>query len=311
MKSIRIHITPRQVELAESVARDLQRGVGLAEHWTSARAYLDARSRLGQLKLAESHLGIDLRQCRVLEIGSGMGLLVTVARALGIDCVGCEPAANSYMNLRQGIDEMLGANDLAPDVIRTAAGEALPFDDGQFDVVLAFQVLEHVADPKRTLAEVARVLRPGGMAFMDMPNHFSYTEGHFGLPWAPPLAWSRWISRAYVSCCGRNPAFLDELNLVTPWRLRRWAKMPAWQVEVRPPGPGPSRSPSTENVTVDAPLPDQPALKAGCRFGPFASMIRQIISSRRGRAVLARLGMTDHLILVTQVAEQHLGGKAA
>jgi len=44
---------------------------------------------------------------------------------------------------------------------------ALPFEDGQFDAVVADQVLEHVAgDPGRAMAETFRVLRPGGLAVL-------------------------------------------------------------------------------------------------------------------------------------------------
>jgi SAM-dependent methyltransferase len=43
-----------------------------------------------------------------------------------------------------------------------APAETLPFADGSFDLVSANMVVEHVADPRRMLAEIHRVLRPGG-----------------------------------------------------------------------------------------------------------------------------------------------------
>jgi SAM-dependent methyltransferase len=46
--------------------------------------------------------------------------------------------------------------------VRTYDGGAMPFEDSSFDVVFSKQVLEHVHDPRRVLAEVRRVLRPGG-----------------------------------------------------------------------------------------------------------------------------------------------------
>jgi SAM-dependent methyltransferase len=48
--------------------------------------------------------------------------------------------------------------------LRQADVEALPFADGSFDVALCVEVLRYLPDPGRCLAELARVLRPGGLA---------------------------------------------------------------------------------------------------------------------------------------------------
>lgn len=46
---------------------------------------------------------------------------------------------------------------------------ALAFGDASFDLVIAFHVLEHVPDDARALAEIRRVLRPGGSALLQVP----------------------------------------------------------------------------------------------------------------------------------------------
>lgn len=51
-----------------------------------------------------------------------------------------------------------------------AVGERLPFRDGQFDGVFSINVLEHVVDPERVLAETERVLAPGGVMLAVTPN---------------------------------------------------------------------------------------------------------------------------------------------
>ncbi|NOX62084.1 MAG: class I SAM-dependent methyltransferase [Chloroflexi bacterium] len=70
-----------------------------------------------------------------------------------------------------------------------AACEALPFASESFDTVLSHEVLEHVADDAQTLAEIARVLRPGGRLVLFTPNrlypfethgHYWRGEYHFG-----------------------------------------------------------------------------------------------------------------------------------
>jgi SAM-dependent methyltransferase len=47
---------------------------------------------------------------------------------------------------------------------------ALPFPDGHFDEVVAAEILEHVPDDKRAMAEIERVLRPGGRAAVTVPR---------------------------------------------------------------------------------------------------------------------------------------------
>jgi SAM-dependent methyltransferase len=52
-------------------------------------------------------------------------------------------------------------------------GEQIPFDDGTFDVVGSFTVLEHVEEPERFLSEEIRVLKPGGYLITSCPNFLS------------------------------------------------------------------------------------------------------------------------------------------
>ena len=52
----------------------------------------------------------------------------------------------------------------------TAPAEQLPFDDNFFDICIALNVLEHVADWKKTVNEVARILKPGGIAYFQTTN---------------------------------------------------------------------------------------------------------------------------------------------
>ena len=56
------------------------------------------------------------------------------------------------------------------DLALARVGTALPFATGRFDSVSALDVLEHVADEAGTLAELHRVLRPGGLLVLTVPG---------------------------------------------------------------------------------------------------------------------------------------------
>jgi SAM-dependent methyltransferase len=98
---------------------------------------------------------------RILDVGTGEGQLARLARRLGAEVIGIDPTWAQVVVAR----EKGGGVDYA----RTEAA-ALPFADGSFDVVLACLVFEHIADVDAAIAEVARVLEPGGR-FVFFLNH--------------------------------------------------------------------------------------------------------------------------------------------
>jgi SAM-dependent methyltransferase len=74
-----------------------------------------------------------------------------------------------------GVDHDFGSlkqHVLLKDRVRSDVG-SLPFRSGSFDLVTANMVMEHVADPKGVLAEVRRVLAPGGAFLIHTPNRSS------------------------------------------------------------------------------------------------------------------------------------------
>jgi phosphatidylethanolamine/phosphatidyl-N-methylethanolamine N-methyltransferase len=79
----------------------------------------------------------------------------------------------------------------------------LTFADGSFDVAVAMFVMTVVPDPHRVLAEMARVVRPGGRVVV--VNHFSAEAG-------ARAAIEKWLSR-YSSSLGWNPEFAKETLL--------------------------------------------------------------------------------------------------
>lgn len=71
-------------------------------------------------------------------------------------------------------------------------GESIPYPDARFDLVFADNVLEHLPTPDQVFAEVARVLRPGGVFLAKTPNKWHYVPLIARLT---PQAFHRWVVR--------------------------------------------------------------------------------------------------------------------
>jgi ubiquinone/menaquinone biosynthesis C-methylase UbiE len=72
--------------------------------------------------------------------------------------------------------------------LRQANLEALPFDDGEFDLVLCTQVIEHVLDADLAVAELARVLRPDGALVISTDNARNYVTRTINAPRSAAVA---------------------------------------------------------------------------------------------------------------------------
>jgi ubiquinone/menaquinone biosynthesis C-methylase UbiE len=104
---------------------------------------------------------------RVLEIGSGTGVdLAALADQAG-HAVGVDRSLNMAETGKARI-EGRGAS------VAVADGHDLPFAAGTFDACWARAVLVHTEDPQQVVAELARVLRPGGRVVLSEPDHGSH-----------------------------------------------------------------------------------------------------------------------------------------
>jgi SAM-dependent methyltransferase len=90
---------------------------------------------------------------RLLDAGCGAGLFLSLVAARGAIPSGLD-ASEALLSV---------ARSRLPSVdLRVAGIEALPYDDGAFDIVTAFNAIQYTVDPGATLKELARVARPGG-----------------------------------------------------------------------------------------------------------------------------------------------------
>jgi SAM-dependent methyltransferase len=108
----------------------------------------------------------SLAGCRLLDVGCGTGWFSRLAKDRGAEVVSLDIG----VQLLKKVGEKCDTRRVAADAC------SLCFPDAVFDVVLATESIEHTLDPKLALAELLRVLRPGGSLVVTVPNrvwHFS------------------------------------------------------------------------------------------------------------------------------------------
>ena len=112
-----------------------------------------------------------LPDAHVLIAGCGVGMYARRIRERFTDSVQAFDIESSRVRqAREGIPEAL-----------VSAGEDIPFADDIFDAVLSHEVIEHVADDRRSFLEMLRVTRPGGRILLFCPNRWYpfETHGHY------------------------------------------------------------------------------------------------------------------------------------
>ena len=168
--------------------------------------------------------GRRLRARRIVAVLTDFGNLdVTKARMLDVGCsaglVASELARHAAFVAGVDVDAealRLAAEEAGSAKFARASGERLPFADAAFDAVVCNHVYEHVADPHALLAEIRRVLRPGGLCYFAAGHTLQLIEPHHRLPLLSLLP--RGMAGAWLRAAGRGDRY--EERFLPPWKLR-------------------------------------------------------------------------------------------
>ena len=162
------------------VPGEVERFAALAGDWWDPAGASAMLHKLNPVRLAyirdqvDQHWSLDetgfkpLAGKSALDVGCGAGLLAEPLARLGAAVT----AVDAAPELIEAAREHAAGQGLTIDYRATAVEQV----EGQFDLVTAMEVIEHVADPKAFVGSIARRLAPGGLAILSTPNRTAWSR---------------------------------------------------------------------------------------------------------------------------------------
>jgi 2-polyprenyl-6-hydroxyphenyl methylase/3-demethylubiquinone-9 3-methyltransferase len=176
-------------------AGEIARFSRIADEWWDPAGKFAPLHQLNPVRLgfirdrAAAHWGRDalsgtpLQGLSLLDIGCGGGLLCEPMTRLGAQVTGVDAAERNLETARRHA----AGQELAIDYRATTA-EAMAESGAQFDIVLALEIVEHVADVDLFLQSVGRLAKPGGLVFLSTLNRTAKA-------WALAIAGAEYVLR--------------------------------------------------------------------------------------------------------------------
>jgi ubiquinone/menaquinone biosynthesis C-methylase UbiE len=155
------------------------------------------------LSVIRYHLGRDdVAGLTVVDLGCSVGWLVEAAAVDGARAIGVDIDVPGLATARRERDPRCS--------FISTDGEALPFEDESIDVVVFNHIYEHVVDPDEVMAEIRRVLRPEGIAYLGLGNRLGVIEPHYRLPFLSWLPQS--LADRYIRLSGQAETYYEQFR---------------------------------------------------------------------------------------------------
>jgi 2-polyprenyl-3-methyl-5-hydroxy-6-metoxy-1,4-benzoquinol methylase len=182
------------------MGKNLQFGFSNLYGETSFDALGRRRKGLKVLAILSDHLG-DLGGLSALDIGCSTGYMTAIYASRFSAVIGTDIDAPAVHHAAQQNAGMQNLRWLIQD------SQCLCFRDASFDVVTCTHIYEHVPNASRLMAEIRRVLKPGGVCVFSAGNRFSLMEPHYRLPLLSVMP--KWLAHRYLALLGRGDHYYE------------------------------------------------------------------------------------------------------
>ncbi len=198
-------------DISEAMRSYLMQDLGIAPDRAESRAREEVLRKIPRsVAEALSNIGVKFSGKSVLDLGAGLGGMSEELLLRGAEVTALEPGEAWAC-----LTERRLQRHQRPVTVLRSVGENIPLAAESVDLVISLQVLEHVSQPSKVLAEAHRVLRPGGCFYLACENYLAFREAHYQVPWFPLLPKS--VGSVYLRALGRSPLFLQQAVTYTTY----------------------------------------------------------------------------------------------
>ena len=159
----------------------------------------------------------DLSGLKALDVGCSAGYIADELATAGATTIGIDIDEPGLAKARERFGDHVE--------FRLASGQDMPIETESMDVIVLNHVYEHVVDPEALVAEIRRVLSPGGVLYLGLGNRLGVMEPHYRLPflsWLPQRA-----ADLYMRATHKGPVYYETFRTRSGLR-RLFADFDLW-----------------------------------------------------------------------------------